>query len=289
MEPHVSTETPPPATSDTELVVEAKQEVDNKITVCAESTTADTVDQSLLIEDQHSPTPPPSAIAPTTAPAELVNKDAFVKPSDTVDAPVGSLPSSSPPPSLSLVVEPLASAEKVLEEKRTTEEVTRIEKEQPVAPSNPELALEAAVVVAPVQEEKDEVVTKSVTETPQPPSSAQEPAAPQTGKAEPEPTLDKTEEPPLPNGLPQDVEELSEDVAISDTTTADKPDTTQSQESTSVDETAAPSEEEEMVEKKEDRKEKSEDALVTSVNCPAEESSMQGRLKQNVNTVSQIV
>ncbi|XP_040910483.1 eukaryotic translation initiation factor 4 gamma 1a isoform X2 [Toxotes jaculatrix] len=291
---------PPPATANTEPVVEAKQETDSQMTPSAElaahsvAPTTATELPSPLIKDQQSPSPLPPAVASTTTPAEVVNKD-DTKLGDTVDAPVG--------PSASLVAqeapvkmeEPQAApapapAEKAPEKEETkTEEVNKKEKEEQVDSSTSEPAVEVEAVVTPVNVAKEETATKTANEISQPSLSAQEPAAPQTQDAapnsapEPEPTPAETAEPVLSNGLPQENEELPDDRAFSDTTQLDKPDcASQSQESTPVAKMEVPAQEEEEEreeEKKgEEGKEKSEDAPPTSVSCPTEESTMQAAM-----------
>ncbi|KAE8290913.1 Eukaryotic translation initiation factor 4 gamma 1 [Larimichthys crocea] len=299
VEPPASPETPPlPATANTEPVVEAKQETDNQITPPAELATqsvapaAATEVPTPLIKDQQSSAPLPSAAAsPTTTPAETVN-EVDPKVSDTVDAPVAPPASSAAQEAPVKMEEPQAApapAEKAPEEEeKITEEVKKLEKEEQVASTKLEPAVEVAATATPVIVAKEETATKTITEVSQPPPSAQEPAAPPTCSdapspaPEPEATLAETTE-LLSNGLPQDAEELAEDMTFSDTTPLDKPDASQSQESTPVAKTAMPAQEEaaeekekeedkKEVEKKEEEKEKSEDAPPTPVSCPTEES-----------------
>ncbi|XP_042352934.1 eukaryotic translation initiation factor 4 gamma 1a isoform X2 [Plectropomus leopardus] len=291
MEPPISAETPPPpATANTEPVVEAKQETDSQVTPPAElaaqcvAPKAAAEVPSPLIKDQQSPSPLPAAAAPPPA-AEAENK-VDDKVSDTVDAPVGPSASLAAQEAPVEVEEPQAApapAEKAPQkEEKKTEEMKKLEKEEQVPSAKLEPAVEVAATVTPVNEAKAETSTKTETEVSPPPSSAQEPAAPQTQNAapEPEPTPAEAAEPLLSNGLPQDAEELSEDVAFSDTTPLDKPDASQSQESTPVAKTVMPAQEEEEEQqeeekKEEERKEKSEDASPASVSCPTEESTMQ--------------
>ncbi|XP_033492671.2 eukaryotic translation initiation factor 4 gamma 1a isoform X3 [Epinephelus lanceolatus] len=308
MEPPICTETPPPpATVNTEPVVEVKQEMDNQMTPPAElpaqcvAPTATAEVPSPLIKDQQSPSSLPAAAAaaaaaPTPPPAEAVDK-VDTKVSDTVDAPVVPSPSLAAQEAPVKMEEPQtapAPAEKgPEEEEKRTEEVKKLETEEQVASAKLEPAVEVAATVTPVIEAKEETATKKETEVSPPTPSAQEPAAPQTQNTtpspapEPEPTPAEAAEPLLSNGLPQDTEELSEDVAFSDTTPLDKPDASQSQESTPVAKTVMPAqEEEEQVEeeeeeeekKEEERKEKSEDAPPAPpapVSPPTEESTMQ--------------
>ncbi|XP_056246690.1 eukaryotic translation initiation factor 4 gamma 1a isoform X2 [Seriola aureovittata] len=301
-EPPASAETPPPpATVNAEPVVEAKQETDSQVTPSAElatqsvAPTAATEVPSPSIKDQQTPASLPPAVASTATPAEAVTKD-DTKVGDTVDAPVApsaSLAAQEAPVKMEEPQAAPAPAEKAPEkEEKKTEEVKKIEKEEQVASSKLEPAVEVAAIVPPVKVAKEETATKTETEMSEPPPSAQEPAAPQTQTAapssapEPEPTPAETAEPPLPNGLPQHIEELSEDMAFPDTTPLDKPDASQSQESTPVAKTVTPAQEEEKEEEEEEEevvveekkgeevKEKSEDAPPASVSS-IEESTMQ--------------
>lgn len=299
MEPPAGAETPPPlAIANTEPVVEAKQEMDNEITPPAElaaqsvAPVAATEVPSPLIKDQQSSSSLSPAAASTTPPAETIN-EVDTKVGDTVDAPVGPAASLAAQEAPVKTEEPQAApapAEKGPEkEEKKMEEVKKLEKgEQESASTKLEPAIEVATTVTPVSVAKEDVATKTATEISQPPPSAHEPAAPQTQSAvpstapEPEPTPAETAEPLLPNGLPQDSEALSEDMAFSDTTPVDKPDACQSQESTPVAKTVMPAQEEEEKEKKEEEKEteKSEDSPPTTVSCPTEESTtMQGRVE----------
>ncbi|XP_029381425.1 eukaryotic translation initiation factor 4 gamma 1a [Echeneis naucrates] len=312
-----SAETPPPPAPLNAELVEAKQETDSQMTPSAEladqsvAPTAATEVPPLLIKDQQSPSPLPSAVASTT-PAEVVNKD-NTKVCDTVDAPVSP---SAPLGAQDAPVkkeEPQATpvpAEKVPEkEEKETEDVKKIEEEQ-VTSSKLEMPAEVVATETPVNVAQEDMATKTETET-EPAVSAQEPAAPQTQNGvpssvlEPEPTLVETVASPLSNGLPQHIEEMSEEVAFSDTTPLDKPEASQSQESTTVAKTETPAREEEEEEEEEEGKEeeeeeeeeekkkkeeeeeekeekeeeeeneKSEDAPPASISCPTEESTMQ--------------
>uniref|UniRef100_A0A665V820 Eukaryotic translation initiation factor 4 gamma 1-like n=1 Tax=Echeneis naucrates TaxID=173247 RepID=A0A665V820_ECHNA len=212
-----SAETPPPPAPLNAELVEAKQETDSQMTPSAEladqsvAPTAATEVPPLLIKDQQSPSPLPSAVASTT-PAEVVNKD-NTKVCDTVDAPVS--PSA-----------PLGAQD------------APVKKEEPQATPVP-------AEKVPEKEEKETEDVKKIEEE-QVTISAQEPAAPQTQNGvpssvlEPEPTLVETVASPLSNGLPQHIEEMSEEVAFSDTTPLDKPEASQSQESTTVAKTETP-------------------------------------------------
>lgn len=299
-EPPASAETPPPpATANPEPVVEAKQETDSQMappTELAAQSAAPTPAPEVptpSIKDQPSPAPLPPAATSTPPPAEAVNK-VETKVGDTVDAPVvpsASLAAQEVPVKMEEPQATPAPAEKVLEkEEKKTEEVEKLEKlekEEQTTSAKLEPAIEVKATVTPVNVAKVETPTKTATEVSQPPPPAQEPAAPptQTAAPEPEATLAETAEPLLSNGLPQDTEELPEDMAFPDTTPLDKPDASQSQESTPVAKTATPAQEEEKEEEKEEDKkeeegkEKSEDAPPASVSCPTEESTMQGRLE----------
>uniref|UniRef100_A0A8D0AE28 Eukaryotic translation initiation factor 4 gamma, 1a n=1 Tax=Sander lucioperca TaxID=283035 RepID=A0A8D0AE28_SANLU len=262
-----TTPTPPQVRTNTEPVVEVT---------------------SPLIKDLQSPPSLPAATAAstTTVPPEAENK-VDTKVGDTVDAPVGPSASLAAQEAPVKMEEPQAApspAEKVPEkEEKKAEELQKLENKEQVASAKFEPAVEVPATVTPVEEAKEETATKTETKVATPPPSAQEPSAPQTQNAtqspapKPEPTPAEAAEPLLSNGLPQDTEELSEDVAFSDTTRLDKPDASQSQESTPVAKTAMPAQEEEEEEKEkgEERKEKSEDAPPAPVSCPTEEPTMQ--------------
>nr|XP_046263507.1 eukaryotic translation initiation factor 4 gamma 1a isoform X3 [Scatophagus argus] len=285
MEPPASGETPPPpSTANTEPVVEAKQEMDNQITPPAELAThsvapaAATEVPSALIKDQQSSSSVSQAAESTTAPVEAVNKvDAEV--SDTVDAAVDSSASLAAQEAPVKTEEAqTAPDEKAPEKEEKTEEVKKLEKEEQVVDAKLEPVVEAAATVTPVNVVKEEAATTTAVDVSQPPPSEQDAAAPQTQSAtpssapEPEPTLADTAEPPLSNGLPQDTEELSEELAFLDTTPLDKPDAAKSQESTTVAKTA---QEEEDKEEENKEKDKGVDAAPSTVSCPPEESTMQ--------------
>uniref|UniRef100_A0A4W6DTL1 Eukaryotic translation initiation factor 4 gamma, 1a n=1 Tax=Lates calcarifer TaxID=8187 RepID=A0A4W6DTL1_LATCA len=299
METPASSETPPPppATPNAEPMVESKQEKDTQVTPSAElaaqsvAPTAATEVPSPSIKDQQPPSSLPPAVASTTPPAEAENTD-DTKVGDTVDAPVvpsASLAAQEAPVKMEEPQAAPAPAEKAPEkEERKTEEAMKMEKEEQVVSSKSEPAVEVEAIVSVA---KEETAAKTATEMSQPPHPALEPAAPQTQNAvqssapEPEPTPAEPAEPLLANGLPQDIEELSEDTAVSDTTPLDKPDASQSQEPTPVAKTVTPAQEEEdevevVVEEEEKKKgeegkEKSED--VPPPSGPTEESTMQGR------------
>ncbi|XP_032386526.1 eukaryotic translation initiation factor 4 gamma 1a isoform X3 [Etheostoma spectabile] len=292
-EPPTSAESPPPlATANTEPVVEVKQELENQMIPPAELAVQSVAPTAVaevpcpLIKDLQSPCSLPAA-STTTAPPEAENKvDTNV--GDTVDAPVGPSASLAAQEAPVKMEEPQAvppPAEKVPEkEEMKAEELQTLENKEQVASAKFEPAVEVPATFTPVDVAKEETATKTETKVSTPPSSAEEPSAPQTQNAtqspapKPEPTPAEEAEPLLSNGLPQDTEELSEDMAFSDTTHVDKPDASQSQESTPVAKTVMPAqeeEEEEEEEKGEERKEKIEDAPPASVSCPTEESTMQ--------------
>ncbi|CAI5641224.1 unnamed protein product [Oreochromis niloticus] len=293
-----SAETPPSlAAGNAEPVLESKQEVDSQIVPSTElaaqsvAPVATTEVPSTLIKDQQSPPSLPPGATLTTTPAEAVNKVSTTV-SDTVDAPVATSQSSEAPEAPVKIEEPPAApaqAEKAPEkEESKTEEVKKLEKEEQVATTKLEPAAEVAATDSSNLEEerknKEEMATKTATEVSQPPPPAREPAAPQTQNTvprstpEPESTQVEAAEPVLPNGLPQETEELPKDNAVSDTTPHKQPDASQSQESTPMAKTATAAQEvkEEAEEKKEEEecKKKSEDTPPASVSCP-EESTMQ--------------
>lgn len=288
VEPQVSAETPPPpATANTEPLVEAKQEVGEQVVLpespahSAVAAAATEVQSPLLKDVQSSSSSLPSA-ASSTPPPETVSK-VDTKVGDTVDAPVGPLAPLSPQEVTVKTEEPQSApaprAPEKEEEKK--EKLEESEKEEQVASAEVEPAAEVAATVNPVTAAKEESATKAVTEDCQPAPAEAEPVEPQTrspapiSASEPEPTLAETAEQPLYNGLPQDTEELSEETALTDTTPLNKPDTAHSQESTTVVKTAIPAQE---VLKEEKNKEESENAPPSTVSCPTEDSTtMQGR------------
>lgn len=288
VEPQVSAETPPPpATANTEPLVEAKQEVGDQMTLLPESAVhsvvaaAATEAQSPLLKDVQSSSPSLPSAASSTPPPETVSK-VDTKVGDTVDAPVGPLAPLSPQEVTVKMEEPQsAPAVRAPEKEEKKEKLEESEKEEQVASAEVEPAAEVAATVNPVNAAKEESATKAVAEVCQPAPSEAEPAEPQArspspvSASEPEPTLAETAERPLYNGLPQDVEELSEETALTDTTPLNKPDTAHSQESTAVVKTAIPAQEVLMEEKNE---EESENAPPSTVSCPTEDSTtMQGR------------
>ncbi|CAJ1072258.1 eukaryotic translation initiation factor 4 gamma 1a isoform X4 [Xyrichtys novacula] len=300
LEPPSNADTPPPpATENTDLMME---ETDTQISPPAElasqteAPAAPTEVPPPETKDQESSSVPPPAAASPTAPAEEVNK-VDTKVSDTVDAPVvppEPLAAQEAPAKMEAPQASPAPAEKASEtEAEKTEEVKKLEKEEQVVSVEEEPAVEVEATATPVVEENKETVTKTTTEVSQPPPCEEEPVAPPiqseapspapasepspapepAPEPEPEPKVEpapaEKTEPLLSNGLPQDAEELSEDLAFSDTKPLDKPNASQSQEPTPSAKTAAPAQEvvevEEKEKKEEEVKEKSEDAPPTPV------------------------
>uniref|UniRef100_A0AAQ5X2W3 Eukaryotic translation initiation factor 4 gamma, 1a n=1 Tax=Amphiprion ocellaris TaxID=80972 RepID=A0AAQ5X2W3_AMPOC len=192
---------PPPATANTEPVLEAKQETDSQIALPTElaaqsvAAAAATEVPSPLIKDQQPPPSLPAGAASTTPPAEAVNK-VTASVGDTVDAPVG--------PSASLAVQeapvkmekPQAASE---EEEIKTEEVKKLEKEEQVASSKLEPAIEisaAAATVTPVNLAKEEATIKTEPDVSQPPPSAKEPVAEEEEEKKEEESKKKIEDAP---------------------------------------------------------------------------------------------
>uniref|UniRef100_A0A672JBI7 Eukaryotic translation initiation factor 4 gamma, 1a n=1 Tax=Salarias fasciatus TaxID=181472 RepID=A0A672JBI7_SALFA len=212
-EPPPSAETPPPpAPAIVQPVVEAKQEMDGQV-------------------EQQAPILPAaaaaSAAASTTTPPPEALSEISTSVCDTVDAPVG--PSAEQEAPLK-VEERQASpapapvpAEKVPENEETEiQEVKKLEREEPEASPELEPVADATAAAAPVDVEKEEPATTTAAEVSQPPPAVQEPAAPQAPNTDlssaPEPEPEPEPEPVekaelLSNGLPQETEELSEDMA----------------------------------------------------------------------------
>ncbi|XP_061695598.1 eukaryotic translation initiation factor 4 gamma 1a isoform X2 [Syngnathoides biaculeatus] len=271
---------PPPPTANPEPVTEAAQEVDNQNLPAAElePVAPDLAPEVLnqLIEEQ----PAAALLPPTTAASVVQVNEVDTNVSDTVDSPV------CPSPSTAQEEEPqapLALCEKT-QENQQVEEVHMVEVNEVPMIAPVEGVAEVAEVVAPAGTETEEMLKRMADIAPQPPVLVQEPTAllnqNATTKLEPQLTLAEPAEPPLSNGLPQDVEELCEE----DTTLCDQPDVSQSQESTPVSKTTVPVVEEVEVEKKvvvEDKKQqvakgaKSEEVPPVSVNSSTEESAMQ--------------
>ncbi|XP_067385039.1 eukaryotic translation initiation factor 4 gamma 1-like isoform X2 [Channa argus] len=296
-----STETPPPpATTSKEPVVEdkpvleEKPEVDSQIMppeseLVAQSVapTAATEVPSPPTKDQQSPSPLPPATVSTTGPAEVVN-EVSTKLGDTVDAPVG--PSASLGAQEALVKKEesqvaLPPAEKS-PEKEEKDEVTETEKDDQMTSTKLQSTAEVAAKGTCFATAKEETpkISSTAAEASQPLHPTQESTAPQTQTAtqscapETEPSSQETAEPALPNGLPQDIEELSENMAFSDTASPDKPSTSQSQESTLAGIVTMPAQEEGVETKEDEGKEKIEDAPPNPVSCPPEKSTMQAAM-----------
>uniref|UniRef100_A0A3B5M7G2 Eukaryotic translation initiation factor 4 gamma, 1a n=1 Tax=Xiphophorus couchianus TaxID=32473 RepID=A0A3B5M7G2_9TELE len=212
---------------------------------------------------------PPLVTAGISGVAEAVTMVGS-KAGDTVDAPVR--PSASPvAQETPLKTEEPQAAPSV--EKEVKPEGVQLEKEEPTASAKSEPPVEVAVT--PVETVKEDASAKPSSNVSQP-LAVPEPAASQAEDAdqssEPELVEVHPAESPLSNGLPQETEELSEDVPVSDTTPQDKPDPSQSQESA----TPAQKEEDEEEETREEERpqKKTEDAPLASASCP-EETTMQ--------------
>ncbi|XP_027876177.1 eukaryotic translation initiation factor 4 gamma 1a isoform X6 [Xiphophorus couchianus] len=276
VEPSASPESPPPAApANTDLVVEAKQEINRPFTPPVElatqsvATTASAERLSPSLKERQSPPTLPSAAAGISGVAEAVTMVGS-KAGDTVDAPVR--PSASPvAQETPLKTEEPQAAPSV--EKEVKPEGVQLEKEEPTASAKSEPPVEVAVT--PVETVKEDASAKPSSNVSQP-LAVPEPAASQAEDAdqssEPELVEVHPAESPLSNGLPQETEELSEDVPVSDTTPQDKPDPSQSQESA----TPAQKEEDEEEETREEERpqKKTEDAPLASASCP-EETTMQ--------------
>ncbi|XP_023190948.1 eukaryotic translation initiation factor 4 gamma 1-like isoform X6 [Xiphophorus maculatus] len=276
VEPSASPESPPPAApANTDLVVEAKQEINRPFTPPVElatqsvATTASAERLSPSLKERQSPPSLPSAAAGISSVAEAVTMVSS-KAGDTVDAPVR--PSASPvAQETPLTTEEPQAAPSV--EKEVKPEGVQLEKEEPTASAKSEPPVEVADT--PVETVKEDAFAKPSSNVSQP-LAVPEPAASQAEDAdqssEPEPVEVHPAESPLSNGLPQETEELSEDVPVSDTTPQDKPDPSQSQESA----TPAQKEEDEEEETREEERpqKKTEDAPLASASCP-EETTMQ--------------
>ncbi|KAM8839679.1 eukaryotic translation initiation factor 4 gamma 1-like isoform 3-T3 [Synchiropus picturatus] len=261
---------PPPALANPQPLPEAKE--DN----CQETMPADIV---------QSDDPPPStevlpvtvkepesavSIAPTevasTAPPDVAVDPVDVELGDTVDAPVA--PSATEVKSEELQNDTV-TAEKATEEKVENTEKREAVKPEPIAVEEPEA--EVDTTVSPASATQDTTPTETESER-----AVEEPAPlTQNASSEPEPKPTVPAEPPLSNGIPQDLE--SEDLALSHTTPVDKPVSSQSQESTPVTKTA-PLVQEEKVEKKQNHTEgnkKGEHVPPATATSSTQESTMQ--------------
>ncbi|XP_077579994.1 eukaryotic translation initiation factor 4 gamma 1a isoform X2 [Stigmatopora nigra] len=261
-----SVETPPPlSTTSPESTFEATPEVDIDTVAAEELESPDPVpaleEPVQMVDDQPDPALIPPAATASSSSTEVEVVDSQV--SDTVDAPVG----PSPPMAQEEKAQASPDPCKKMPEKQQVEEVqVMTEKEGPTEIALAEPVAEVAQAVNPVPTKPEEMPPKVIPDLPQLSVAPQEP------------------ESPLPNGLPQDVEELAEE----DTTPCDQPDISQSQESTPVAKTTVPVVEElevkeaEVVAVEEKKEEvvkvaKSEDVSPApiAVSCPVEESAMQ--------------
>ncbi|XP_054889800.1 eukaryotic translation initiation factor 4 gamma 1a isoform X2 [Poeciliopsis prolifica] len=283
VEPSASPESPPPAApASTDPVVEAKQEVNRQFTPPVElatqsvATTATSERLSPSLKERQSPTSLPSAAEGISSVAEAVTL-VSLKASDTVDSPVR--PSASPGAQETPVKTEEPQAAPSAEEEVKPEGV-QLEKEELTASAKSEPPVEVAVI--PVEIVKEDAAAKPSSNVSQP-LTVPEPAVSQAEDAdqssEPEQVAVRPADSPLYNGLPQETEELSEDVQVSDTTPQDKPDPSQSQESATPAQKDEEEEEKEQDEEEESREEerpqkKTEDASLASATCP-EETTMQ--------------
>ncbi|XP_061776363.1 eukaryotic translation initiation factor 4 gamma 1a isoform X2 [Nerophis ophidion] len=289
-------ETTPPAAATPEPVFMAKQDVDSQNVLAMQSDTLSAAPNltseaptQLVEEQENSQTFLPPADTSTSA-VDVVQVNTNV--GDTVDAPVCPSPSTAQeeePQATPVPYEKPPEKQKVQEVKgaEENEEQTECAMLEPAAEVPAEAI--ADTLVAPVDTVAEEMPTKITTEASQPPVLAQEPAALLTqiaasiSELEPKPESTPVEpaEPPLSNGLPQDVEELCDDMAFPDTKPCDKPDVFKSQESTPVAKTPLPVEEKEedvVVENKnkdEENAAKSEDVPPACVSGPTEGCTMQ--------------
>ncbi|XP_030630375.1 eukaryotic translation initiation factor 4 gamma 1a [Chanos chanos] len=211
------------------------------------------------------PSPPP---VPTSAPEDTPQAKQEV--SDSVDAPVPPEVPAQPEATQEVpaVAEQItAQAEKEEEEKEEEPKAAK-EEEEEAAASKAESVQEPAPAPS-----TDPAPTTCKEETPVAVSNGSEkpvaevtasPAAPVSG---PEVAVTQQEEVSLPNGLPQDPEELSEEKPESNANPIDEPEVSQQQESASK-----PAEEE--VEEEEEE-EKAEDAPSTAAGGPTGETTMQ--------------
>lgn len=262
---------PPPPNA--EVLQEHKQESD-----CSSAPNTDIASQSVALrpvpvvplsinDQQQSSSPPPQE---ETSSSEEANAEV----SDTVDAPVG--------PSVSLAAqdtpvkkdEPQISLVQMAPKKEQTTEEIKVE--EPVVDT-----LDPSVEGT----SNDETVSPSiapVTEAPEPAASTHEAADPQTLSEVPsvekdlKDTVSEKAEPSLPNGFPQDIEEITEEMAVpdSDAKPLDKSETSQSQEPALVAKIPVCSQVQEE-DKKEDKTETSEATAPPPVSSPTEEYTMQ--------------
>ncbi|XP_028328040.1 eukaryotic translation initiation factor 4 gamma 1a isoform X2 [Gouania willdenowi] len=273
---------PPPATAEPELMEEAKQDMDEQIEMPADFTAqlpiASIEKPAPLLDDPQTPSPPPGEVS-SSAPVEALNEvPVSATVCDTVDAPVRpseSLPTQETAVQVEEVV--ASSAEKVKKDDVITEELKTLEKEEQTPETYAEPAVEVDLTVSPVNVEEEEIETK--TEASTPPSSLLEPDATQLQESDPisdpEPLPVKHAEPALSNGLPQESEDLSEDMKLTDTKSHNNSDISQTQEPTTLTKTVPLTEqEEEQQSRKEKESKKSEEIPPIAVGLP-EEPTMQ--------------
>uniref|UniRef100_A0A8C5EGH6 Eukaryotic translation initiation factor 4 gamma 1-like n=1 Tax=Gouania willdenowi TaxID=441366 RepID=A0A8C5EGH6_GOUWI len=279
---HCETPPPPPATAEPELMEEAKQDMDEQIEMPADFTAqlpiASIEKPAPLLDDPQTPSPPPGEVS-SSAPVEALNEvPVSATVCDTVDAPVRpseSLPTQETAVQVEEVV--ASSAEKVKKDDVITEELKTLEKEEQTPETYAEPAVEVDLTVSPVNVEEEEIETK--TEASTPPSSLLEPDATQLQESDPisdpEPLPVKHAEPALSNGLPQESEDLSEDMKLTDTKSHNNSDISQTQEPTTLTKTVPLTEqEEEQQSRKEKESKKSEEIPPIAVGLP-EEPTMQ--------------
>uniref|UniRef100_A0A8C5EFS0 Eukaryotic translation initiation factor 4 gamma 1-like n=1 Tax=Gouania willdenowi TaxID=441366 RepID=A0A8C5EFS0_GOUWI len=260
-----STTTPTPPQP--ELMEEAKQDMDEQIEMPADFTAqlpiASIEKPAPLLDDPQTPSPPPGEVS-SSAPVEALNEvPVSATVCDTVDAPVRpseSLPTQETAVQVEEVV--ASSAEKVKKDDVITEELKTLEKEEQTPETYAEPAVEVDLTVSPVNVEEEEIETK--TEASTPPSSLLEPDATQLQESDPisdpEPLPVKHAEPALSNGLPQESEDLSEDMKLTDTKSHNNSDISQTQEPTTLTKTVPLTEqEEEQQSRKEKESKKSEE------------------------------
>uniref|UniRef100_A0A8C5EFX1 Eukaryotic translation initiation factor 4 gamma 1-like n=1 Tax=Gouania willdenowi TaxID=441366 RepID=A0A8C5EFX1_GOUWI len=227
-----------------------------------------------LLDDPQTPSPPPGEVS-SSAPVEALNEvPVSATVCDTVDAPVRpseSLPTQETAVQVEEVV--ASSAEKVKKDDVITEELKTLEKEEQTPETYAEPAVEVDLTVSPVNVEEEEIETK--TEASTPPSSLLEPDATQLQESDPisdpEPLPVKHAEPALSNGLPQESEDLSEDMKLTDTKSHNNSDISQTQEPTTLTKTVPLTEqEEEQQSRKEKESKKSEEIPPIAVGLPEE-------------------
>ncbi|XP_028329906.1 eukaryotic translation initiation factor 4 gamma 1-like isoform X2 [Gouania willdenowi] len=259
---------PPPATAEPVLMKEAKQDMNDQIEMPADFTTqlpiASIEEPAPLLEDPQMPSPPPGEVS-SSAPVEALSEvPVSASVCDTVVALVRPFESLSTQETAMQDEEVVAaSVEKVKKDDLITEELKNETCVEPVA--------EVDLTVAPVNVGEEEIETK--TEASTPPSSLLEPDAPQLQESDPISPV-KHAEPALSNGFPQESEDFSEDMKLTDTKSHNKPDNSQTQEPSTMAKTAPLADQEEQQPRKEKESKKSEEVPPTAVGCP-EEPTMQ--------------